>query len=204
MNMKISPKYSSTNWVSLNLNRSYHPDWIEGSKIVYDRIYGRYLAQIETLENHLDDDIWEYSGFLIMAVDCMVIETLNQFHLGIADTNQVYQGKNRESFRDFFTRSQFFKTHFDDAKSFIFHNHIRNGLLHQAQTKNKSLINFDEHEMIKQVNPSNLYDGIIVNRVLFHEALVNEFNSYIRNLRTEDKTHDELREKCIAKMNTIC
>lgn len=202
--MKISPNYYDTDWSTLNLTKSYSTDWEKGATIVRDRIYGRYLAQIETLENHLDDEIWEYSGFLIIAIDCMVIETLNQFHLGIEDTNQVYSRRNRESFRDFFNRSQFFNAHFDDDKSFIFYDHIRNGLLHQAQTKKKTLINFRESEMVKRVNPRNTDEGIILNRRLFHEALVNEFNSYIEKLRTDEITHDALREKCIDKMSTIC
>ncbi|NOK65661.1 MAG: hypothetical protein GFH25_541182n177 [Chloroflexi bacterium AL-N10] len=202
--MKISPNYYDTDWNALNLTKNYSTDWEEGANIVRDRIHGRYLAQIETLENHLDDEIWEYSGFLIIAVDCMVIETLNQFYLGIEDTNQVYSRRNRESFRDFFNRSQFFNAHFDDDRSFIFYDHIRNGLLHQAQTKKDTLINFREPEMVKQVNPTNIEDGIIVNRSLFHESLFNELNSYIEKLKTDETAHDTLREKSICKMSTIC
>lgn len=202
--MKISPNYYDTDWNALNLSRSYSADWMKGAKIVKDRIHGRYLAQIDSLENNLDLNIWEYSGFLIMAVDCMVIETLNQFHLGIEDTNQVYRRRNKESFRDFFSRSQFFNSHFDDDKSFVFYDHVRNGLVHQAQTKKSTLINFRESEMIKQVNPANIDDGIIVNRRIFHEALVNEFNSYIDKLESNNTIYDDLREKCIDKMNTIC
>lgn len=202
--MKISPNYYNSDWNALSLSRSYSPDWIKGANIVKDRIHGRYLAQIESLECNLDLNIWEYSGFLIMAVDCMVIETLNQFHLGIEDTNYIYKNRNSESFRDFFMRSHFFNTHFDDDKSFVFYDHVRNGLVHQAQTKEKTLINLKESEMIKQVNPTSIKDGIIVNRRIFHEALVNEFNFYIDNLKANNVTHDGLREKCIDKMNTIC
>lgn len=202
--MKISPNYYDLDWNALNLSRDYSSDWITGAKIVKDRIHGRYLAQIDFLENNLDLNIWEYSGFLIMAIDCMVIETLNQFHLGIEDTNQVYRGRNKESYRDFFRRSEFFNDHFDDDKSFIFYKHVRNGLVHQAQTKKSSLINLRESEMIKQVNPVDIEDGIIVNRRMFHRALVNEFNSYIENLVDNNSIYDDLREKCIEKMKTIC
>ncbi len=202
--MKISPKYTDDDWNELSLNFSFSNDWIKGADIVHDRIHGRYLAQIESLENHLNIDIWEYSGFLIMGVDCMVIETLNQFHLGISDTDKVYRGRNRESFRDFFLRSPFFSGQFDDVKSFVFYDQVRNGLVHQAQTKKGTLINFQENEMIKEIDSSNIEEGIIVNRILFHEALVNEFKSYTTNLKTENPSYDELRKKCIDKMKTIC
>ncbi|MBC8486418.1 MAG: hypothetical protein H8D45_10305 [Bacteroidetes bacterium] len=202
--MKISPTYSNNHWNDLNLTQSYSDEWIEGANIVYDRIHGRYLAQIETLEQHLNVDIWLYSGFLIIGIDCMVIETLNQFYLGISDTNQVYDGRNRESFRDFFLGSQFFNNDFDEDISFLFYDHVRNGLLHQAQTKGKTLININESEMIIKANPNDLSEGIILNRELFHEALVNEFKAYIKKLKTDNSAHDDLRGKCIDKMATIC
>lgn len=202
--MQISPKYECSDWTNLKLCKNFSKDWCRGADIVHDRIHGRYLAQIEVLDEHLDPDIWLYSGFLIMAVDCMVIETLNQFHLGIGDTNEKYRKRNWESFKDFFTRSEFFKNDFDDEKAHIFYDHIRNGLLHQAQTKEKSLINIKRPSMLTQVTPSNLSDGIIVNRDLFHEALVKEFEQYIKKLKTNDKEFDDLRQKCIKKMETIC
>lgn len=202
--MKISPKYNNYDWNNLNLSQYYSQYWIEGAKIVYDRIHGRYLVQIEVLEEHLDRDIWLYSGFMIMAVDCMVIETLQQFYLGIPDTNQVYFKRNWESFRDFFKKSQYFQNEFDDNKVKIFYDHVRNGLLHQSQTKKKTLINIENLRMIEQVNKNNLSDGIIVNRQLFHEALVNEFKQYIENLKTDEGNFDNLRQKCINKMRTIC
>lgn len=202
--MQISPKYRDSDWTDLRLSKNFSENWHEGADIVHDRIYGRYLAQIEVLEEHLDSAIWLYSGFLIMAVDCMVIETLNQFHLGLRNTNEKYYRKNWKSFRDFFARSEFFRDDFDDEKSKTFYKHIRNGLVHQAQTKEKSLINIKHPSMLTQVTPSNLSDGIIVNRKIFHEALVEEFKQYINNLRTDDKEYNDLRQKCIDKMETIC
>jgi len=201
--MKISPNYENTHWNNLNLDASYCEDWIKGADIVKDRIHGRYLAQIETLEKNLDPKILEFSGFLIMAVDCMVIETLNQFYLGIADTNEAYKGKNKESFRDFFKGSQFFNNYFDDDYSFCFYDHVRNGLLHQAQTKKRTLIRIGETEMVKKV-ANNIEVGIIIDRGKFHKALVDEFNCYIQKLKTDDTKYDGLRNKCIDKMKTIC
>ena len=202
--MKISPKYKNEDWKKLNLTKKYSRNWETGANIVQDRINGRYLIQIDVLENNLKPEIWEFSGFLIMAVDCMVIETLNQFFLGIEDTNNKYRGRSWESFRDFFNRSDYFKDYFNDNKAKIFYDHIRNGLLHQSQTKEKTLINIKEDEMIKKVNQDDINEGIIVNRKLFHKALLDEFKSYINNLKSKDSKYDDMREKCIIKMNTIC
>jgi len=202
--MQISPNYFCSNWIDLNLNKRFSENWRKGADIVHDRIYGRYLAQIEVLEEHLDSAIWLYSGFLIMAVDCMVIETLNQFYFGLENTNEKYYRENWKSFRDFFARSEFFKNDFDDDKAKIFYEHIRNGLLHQAQTKEKSLINIKFPSMVTPVNPAKLFDGIIINREIFHKALLKEFERYINDLRTDKDEFDDLRQKCIDKMGTIC
>ena len=45
--MQISPKYFCSNWIDLNLNKRFSENWRKGAEIVHDRIYGRYLAQIE-------------------------------------------------------------------------------------------------------------------------------------------------------------
>lgn len=65
------------------------------------------------------------SGFLIMSIDCLLIETLNQFYLGLKSTDERYYGRNWEAFRDFFGYSQYFPAFKDnDALSELFLNKL--------------------------------------------------------------------------------
>jgi gamma-glutamylcyclotransferase (GGCT)/AIG2-like uncharacterized protein YtfP len=151
-----------------------------------------------------------------MSIDCLLVETLNQFYKGIENTDKEYKAKNWETFRDFFQQSPFFQDFFAPSQSFsdpdeeraisksgIFYDQVRCGLLHQAETKELSKINFrDFSAMVKHVDSSYPAKGIIVNRVLFHNALVQEFERYKKRL--SDISETQLRENFIAKMNMIC
>lgn len=200
--MKISPKYSSDDWKSINLStNSYMSDWEKAIDIFQDRINGRFFSQVRLIENQI------FSGFAIMSLDCLLIETLNQFWLGIDDTNHYSQytrpiGGNWMSFRDFFRRSSHFNTFFSDDVSKVFYEHVRCGLLHQAETKQGTLINFKKSTMVTEIDPSDTNKGIEVNRKLFHTALIREFEDYCKKLL--DSNESTIRQNFINKMNLIC
>lgn len=195
--MKISPKYSSEDWKSIRLNiNSPSDDWKQAIDIFQDRISGRFLNQVKLIENNT------FSGFAVMALDCLLIETLNQFWFGIDDTNECYRSRNWQSFRDFFKRSNHFYTFFPDDVSKVFYNQVRCGLLHQAETKQGTLINFKKSTMVNKIDPLDISKGLEVNRKLFHAALIQEFEDYCKKLL--DSNESTMRENFIKKMNSIC
>lgn len=63
---------------------SPNPDWKSAVEVFADRFNGRYMAQVMAMRNHVDVPIREWSGFAIIAIDCLVIETLGQFYRGLA------------------------------------------------------------------------------------------------------------------------
>lgn len=197
----ISPNYKASEWIKLELNITKNKGWKKATDIFQDRINGRFINPIEALLNHEDDKVWEFSGFAIIGLDCLLIETLNQFYKGLDETT----GKHWKAFWNIFKNSPHFKKDFDIArKARIFHSHFRCGILHQAQTKKKSKIRIDIPDMIQLYDENNIEEGLIVNRNLFHTALINEIIDYIKRLRNP-KTKDDyvLREKFIDKMNFI-
>lgn len=68
-------------------------------------------------------------GFAILAVCCLVIETLESFYQGRADT----KGVSRRMFRAFFQRDTSL-TVFNSSDDWFFEN-IRCGILHQSETR---------------------------------------------------------------------
>jgi hypothetical protein len=110
-------------------------------------------------------------------------------------------GRECRLFCDFFGNSEFFQTEFDShAKRKVFYKHFRNGILHQAQTKGSSLVRFGETRMIAVRDPERIERGLIVDRMLFHKALFDEFNGYLSRLRSNDQAHDTLRGNCRKTM----
>lgn len=192
-NILISPKYRKRHWQKACDNS----DWKNMVEIFKDRIESRFLKPIRLIAS--DRDIGEFSGFSILALDCLLIETLNQFYHGIDET----EGSHKEFFWNFFESSEFFKGHFSRKKAFIFYSHYRCGILHQAQTKGKSVVRTNQKTMIQPVE-KNISVGLIVDRAQFHEALENEISSYMKKLSADGVGNSGLRKNFIKKMNLVC
>lgn len=198
---KISPKYRASSYLALKLEVYKNDNWKEATKIFNDRIQGRFVAPVDAIVDHASYAIREFSGFAILSIDCLIIETLNQFYKGTDETT----GNNWEAFRDFFNGSQHFKAEFPTSKICkIFYSHFRCGLLHQAQTKKQSKIRYGEERMIQLVDSTDINKGLIVDRKLFHDALKLEIKDYIKKLKNPAASeHHTLRHNFIKKMEYI-
>lgn len=199
---KISKQYYNTNWKDLKLTDASSAKWDEGISIVQDRFESRFFKHIDEIK---DDG---FSGFVIMSISCLLIETLMQFYTGHNSTedNPSYRGNQWKSFRDFLKNSPHFNTYFTTNKICrVFYRHFRCGLLHQAQTKEESKIKICTGNLISHVD-STIENGLIVDREIFYTNLKLEFEDYIRKLSNNEMSfnNENLREKCILKMDTIC
>jgi hypothetical protein len=201
--MRISRNYSTSNWNALLLDSDDSPDWPNGIDIIQDRFISRYFE-------HLDKIVSSHtSGFVVMSVCCMLIETMVQFQLGVNESSDVpiYAGNQRRVFSDFFMKSDSFKSDFNRVNICNrFTTDFRNGLLHQSQTKNKSQIRICQSKMVTKVDPSNLRKGLIIDRNRFYKALRAEFDSYIERLKASDTNflNESLKENAKLKMDLIC
>ena len=72
--LRISPKYASTDWTELSASNP--GDWSKAVEIVRDRLVGRY---VRFADKNLKDP---YSGFVVLALDCLLAETIEQFRTG--------------------------------------------------------------------------------------------------------------------------
>ena len=189
--MKISPKYNVSHWIQARDTE----DWQRMVGIFNDRLEGRFLEPIRLIA--VDNSIGEFSGFSIMSLDCLIIETLEQFYNG----NDETKGYHKIAFRDFFRRSPYFQDLKTNKKAEIFYSHFRCGLLHQAQTKNKSLIKIGEKLPMVSAVSTNIGEGLVINREKFHEAIENEIKQYIELLKSGE---EDLRANFVKKMNYIC
>lgn len=76
--MRISPRYTSDDWKRLSFETE--ADWDTAIDILTDRIEGRFLRPVAMIERY------EFAGFATMAIDCLLIETLQQFVEGMPKT----------------------------------------------------------------------------------------------------------------------
>ncbi len=186
--MRISPKYTVRDWNALTF--STEEDWQKAIVIFEDRIRGRFLKFIDLIKDH------EFSGFAVLTLDCLLIETLQQFREGKDKTprnnsqNYFVRFLTKTSFGEFFTE--------DTARKF--YDQIRCGILHQAEVKENSLVRIKINgKLIEEIEGDK---GIIVYRNLFHEQLVRVFEEYLSRLR--EHSNKDQRDKFKKKMDYIC
>lgn len=207
--------FSSSDWPS-SLSNKDSKDWNLGVEIIKDRFESRFIKPIDSLINHSDKIVRCNSGFVIMSIDCLLIETLNQFYFGLNATTEKYHKRNADpnnkfnwqAFRDFFTHSSYFPDFQSDHKlTELFFNEIRCGLLHQAESKSQSLINMKGAYMVRLNIPGDYKGGVTINRTLFHKSVKLEFYKYLDDLGKANSTNilgENLRERCNKKMVNIC
>lgn len=120
--LRISPRFTSNDWYALH--RRAQGDWVKAARIVKDRLDGRFLRYAGNCLRS------PYSGFVVLAIDSLLLETLQQFREGITDGH----GKSRKLVTRFLEGRRF-QPHFDRKARDAYYSDIRCGLLHQAEAK---------------------------------------------------------------------
>ena len=94
------------------------------AEFVRQRFDERYFLPIESMLPQ------NKHGFMIMAIGCLVIETLESFHQGMATTKR----HSSAMFRDFFARNTALNVF--GGENDWFYKDIRCGILHQSEARN--------------------------------------------------------------------
>jgi hypothetical protein len=193
--MQIAPGVITTDWKALKLDDANSPDWDTAIQILERRIAERYFAPVDFLiqaEVNLLACQRRY-GFAVLAIDCLLVETLEAFREGLEDTD----GKSKATFSKFLTSREQFK-HFFPAKADgdKFYKKFRCGILHQAETAHATKV-WSVGPLIRKT-PAGV---VVVNRNEFHRQLKLEFDAYLAELR--DPKNDQLRRNFRKKMDFI-
>lgn len=184
--MQISPKYSVSDWIRLDLSRE--SEWGKAVEILHDRIEGRFLRMTQSIVGA------DFSGFAVLALDCLLIETLQQFKEG---TKRTPRSKCEDYFKEFLTQTSFGK-YFNETTARIFYGAFRCGILHQAEIKGSSKV-WKIGELVRVTADGK---GLVVNHKKFHAELLVVFAKYSNELR--DGTDQTLRDNFKKKMDFIC
>jgi len=147
---------------------------------IVERYEERYLDPI-------DADPAKKNGFTIMAVGCLMIESLESFRRGWKDT----RNRSELAFCSFFS-------HWDQFVEFRpvsgeFYRHVRCGILHQAETTGGWRI----------IRSGPIRNHTTVNATKFSRSLRNVLRSYSSSLREENWESEAWR--CFRKkMGALC
>jgi len=192
--MEIAPGVKAARWLGLQLDDPAGKDWDEAVAIFDRRVRTRYLDPVDLLlrSEAERENRWLF-GFTILAIDCLLVETLQAFRMGLTNTRK----RSKDMFRRFLTERPRFSQHFkapQDAEAFW--EHVRCGILHQAEVRGGW--------RVWAVGPliTPLDKGFRVNRTAFHESLAAEFEDYKAELKDPHST--VLRANMRTKMEYVC
>ena len=124
--LEIAPGVQHTDWLRLNLKDDLNKDWEFAIDILKKRIENRYIEPIDLLlanEKRLQPKNRKY-GFTILAIDCLLIETLQAFIKGWKNTKK----KSQSAFKKFLTSSPSFKKYFSEDLAIKFYENYRCGI----------------------------------------------------------------------------
>jgi hypothetical protein len=223
----ISLKDMAEDYLLLRLDENAcNGDWVNAIDIFHRRIHGRFINVIDKLMHDVPSN-----GFAIMALNCLLVETLHQFVVGENESGSsqnsrigrnhlgLFPSNNRDIYISFL-RGAFpgiFPCH-KTAK--LFYTDIRCGILHSAQTKGFSRLTVGQENAVEIINDNT---AISVDVKLFTQALRQFLDDYSTALMTDGEMHQlhkhmsyytehandgymllSLRGAFIKKMNHIC
>ena len=186
--MLISPNHCDGDWQRLDLSdpAANDGDWQKATDIIADRIRGRFVKWIEKLKDE------RFSGFVILALHCILIESLFGFETGKASPG------NSSVYERFLTRDAFTLGGFDKQAAESFCTCIRNGIVHDSETRKGWLI--EKTVPVGRILDGNASSGYRLNRTEFHKAIVAEFDAWLEKVRRGD---NEARQKMRDRMKEI-
>ncbi|MGH6890260.1 MAG: hypothetical protein ACREHF_13875 [Rhizomicrobium sp.] len=228
--IQICRGFTNKQWRELRerLRQDDSDAWERAIAVFQRRITERYINCIESLidvDSHLDVEVppeasWNYPlpddtnkaavvpGFSIVALCCILADTLQSFRekaksVQLEEAECKYpdgscvRPSTTNQFKTFLKRPGF-RGAFDDekvAQSFV--SGIRNGIFHEAETRDWVIW---RDEPVGSII-STREQGYVLNRSLFYEAIGQEFQRYLDDLR--NPTNDKLRPRFVEKMNDL-
>jgi hypothetical protein len=198
--LEIAPEYTVGCWRSLKLNPNEPAaaDWKTAVAIFDARIRCRFLDPVDELMRTEKCRSRQTFGFAILAIDFLVIETLQGFREGEIDHN----GKSKRLIKSFLKQWDAFKNCLpEDADPDTLAKRIYKGYrcaLHHSGATDGAL-------RVGISGPVFAFENahkVKINRTCLHMNLKREFEAYLGDLCAPDKS--ELRGMFLRKMNAIC
>lgn len=218
--IRIAPKANCDYWTVTDWQEAKtRKDWAQMIQIFKDRMDFRYFGAINAMIDADEHQPTRRYGFAILALDCLLLETLHQFYKGFKESHGngypvvgtkreiTKRGSNGQFFCEFLMQSSFvFKSFFESqpGAAIIFYQDVRCGILHSGETQKATLIrvhkfNEDQNKLFDMIGQE---EGIILYRDTLQCLLDQEYEVYCEKLMNENEKG--LRKNFVKKMGYIC
>jgi len=179
---------------SLEVTNPRTSEWLQVQAAFKRRIEERFLSPIHELERFDKfEELPMRPGFAILALDCLLIDTIQSFREGRVLT--LERGPSA-SFRDFLRAPAFHQFTSSDRSDFV--GYVRNGLLHNGETRDDWKVRIDTSKLLTKDTVSKTRT---INRRLFHAAVLLEYRKLARSIIDGPA---EVRIRFLRRMDAIC
>lgn len=192
--MEIAKGIQADEYLNLDLSDYTSENWDKAFGFMEKRLNERFIEPADKLIE-LEDEVSPIDkkyGFAILALDCLLCETIQAFYKGVGDST----GQSKALFKEFLELRVEFKDFFKtEPERENFYKNFRCGILHQAQTSKDT--------KVWSVGSLIMKSGrfIIVNRQEFHKKIKKELEIYINELKR--KQDHQLMNRFKTKMDFI-
>jgi cation transport regulator ChaC len=172
------------------LDQANPTSWDTTLRALRRRIDERFLKPIREL-GRVDNRHLPYRpGFAILALDCLLIDTIQSFREGRVATGEASPA---QSFKNFLSAPRFSDFKSKDRGDF-FH-HVRNGILHNGETRKDWKVRIDTTRILERTPTMRT-----INRRLFHAAIIREWRDLYQTLRSGNQ---KVRAQFLRRMDSI-
>lgn len=204
---RVAGEYRSPQWRALSRRLSddgrlpdgaLGSDWREAIDVIRVRLTTRFVEPLEALRS------FEYAGFLMTAVDCLLAEAVQRLRLGMRNQrrksalllatflrespsldNQFVSAAHREPLRDC------------PCIACDFYRNVRSAIVHDGETQNGWQVRYGEPRLVQ-----NEGDVRILDRNRFHDAVVTELGAYLADVARPER--DDLRANLKKTLDALC
>ncbi|MDD3145264.1 MAG: hypothetical protein PHV23_04100 [Candidatus Gracilibacteria bacterium] len=188
--MKISKNFTSNDYLDLKLNINEEKGWDKAILILKDRIESRFFEPIDLLikfeENNKPKD--NYFGFTILAISCLLIETIQGFKEGIYN----HKNESEQLIKKFCS-----ELGLNNEEQDLFYKKIRCGILHKGEVEGVLIYS---HKNNEEIITTYSKDETVLERNILYMEIKKNFYKYLSKI----KDNENLKNNYIKVMDGIC
>jgi len=204
---RIAGEYRCAQWRALSRrladdgaipDGALESDWQEAIDIIRVRLTTRFADPLDALRS------FEYAGFLMTAIDCLLAEAIQRLRLG----RRKQRGESSFLLATFLRESSSLDGCFVSAAhreplrdcpciACDFYRNVRSAIVHDAETQNGWRIRYGEPLLVQEEGPVRVLD-----RNRFHDAIVAELTAYLADLARPER--DALRANLKKTLDALC
>lgn len=179
----------------------YDGDWARAITAFQRRFAERFIKPADAIleQDNDDKDIPEGRGFAVLALDCLLLESLYGYQRG----RHTRAGATSEAFERVLLEEPFRGAFEPENRAARFGRAVRNSILHDGETRDGWIVWKSWSTSGPMVEPTN--NGVTrVYRDVFHIGVKSYVDAYFVNLCGHDVRGADLRENFKCRVNELC